>query len=153
MAIGQRNGVNQEYYEAITASEGIERVSQEAVEQCFTSVIEKLDALLDAPISPSGEMDIVIAAESGGVIIHEAVGHGLEGDVQASSTYAGKIGTLVANPKVTVIDDPTLPGLRGSYTLDHEGNPAERSVLIEKGVLKNYLHQESSAKFLGLPKN
>lgn len=80
----------------------------------------KLARLLDAEVAPSGEMDVVIAAEAGGVIIHEAVGHGLEGDLQGSSVYAGKIGQKVASEKVTIIDDPTLPGLRGSYSIDHE---------------------------------
>ena len=97
-------------------------------------------------------MDIVIASEAGGVIIHEAVGHGLEGDLQGSSVYAKQIGQKVAHEKVSIIDDPTLPGLRGFYRIDHEGNPATKATLIENGILKNYLQQESSADFLTLPK-
>ncbi len=98
-------------------------------------------------------MDIVIATEAGGVIIHEAVGHGLEGDLQASSAYSNQIDQMVASPKVTIIDDPLLPGLRGSYRLDHEGTPAERAVLIQNGKLVNYLHQQGTADFLKLPGN
>lgn len=94
-------------------------------------------------------MDIVIGNEAGGTIIHEAVGHGLEADLQNSSVYKGKIGQKVADESVTVIDDPTRAGLRGFYAVDHEGNPAQKTTLIRDGILVSYMHHNKSAELFG----
>lgn len=153
MATGKIWEVSQEYYDSISANHSLECFTKEHIEALFTKIVERLHTLLLAPAAPCGEMDIVIATEAGGVIIHEAVGHGLEGDLQASSAYANQIGEMVASSKVTIIDDPLLPGLRGSYQLDHEGTPSVRSVLIENGKLLNYMQQQGTADFLGLPHN
>lgn len=153
MATGKKGEITQEYYEAISANHSLEDFTEEKIVELFQTIVERLGALLEAPSAPCGEMDIVIATEAGGVIIHEAVGHGLEGDLQSSSVYSGKIGQMVASPKVSIIDDPHLPGLRGSYKLDHEGVPSERAVLIEHGKLVNYMHQHGTAEFLDLPPN
>jgi TldD protein len=153
MLTGERSGVRQEYFEAIDTQGDPMTITAERVSEMFAVALKNLESLLDAEAAPSGEMDIVIAAEAGGVIIHEAVGHGLEGDLQASSVYANQIGDLVANPLVSLIDDPTIPGLRGSYRIDHEGHPATRAVLIENGILTNYMAQTSSAAHLRLPHN
>jgi len=153
MATGKLGDVSQEYYEAMSANNSLESFTAEAIGKLFQTIVDRLQALLHAEPAPCGEMDIVIATEAGGVIIHEAVGHGLEGDLQASSVYSNQIGQMVASPKVTIIDDPLLPGLRGSYNLDHEGAPAQRAVLIENGKLLNYMQQQGTAEFLGLPQN
>jgi TldD protein len=153
MATGKIGEVTQEYYDSITANHSLEYFTAEHIAAMFKKIAERLHALLLAPAAPCGEMDIVIATEAGGVIIHEAVGHGLEGDLQASSAYANKVGEMVASPKVTIVDDPLLPGLRGSYRLDHEGTPSARAVLIENGKLLNYMQQQGTADFLGLPHN
>jgi TldD protein len=153
MLTGERNGIRQEYFEAIDTQGDPSVVTEARITELFSLALKNLELLLDGEPAPSGEMDIIIAAEAGGVIIHEAVGHGLEGDLQASSAYANQIGDLVANPLVSLIDDPTLPGLRGSYRIDHEGHPAARAVLIENGILTNYMAQTSSAAHLRLPHN
>ncbi len=97
---------------------------------------------LDAPEAPAGRMTVVLSSEAGGTMVHEAVGHGLEADLagQGMSVYGGKVGQQVASPLVTVVDDPTLPGKRGSYRFDDEGTPARRTVLVERGVLVTYLN-------------
>lgn len=103
--------------------------------------------LLRAPHAPAGPMPVVMAGEAGGTMIHEAVGHGLEADLaqEGLSVYAGKRGQPVASRAVTVVDDPTLEGKRGSYRFDDEGVPAQRTVLIEQGVLRGYLYDRLRA--------
>jgi TldD protein len=87
------------------------------------------------------------------VLLHEAVGHGLEGDFnrKASSAFSGRLGQRVAAPGVTVVDDGTLPGRRGSLTIDDEGNPTQRNVLIEDGVLRGYLQDSLNARLMKMP--
>jgi TldD protein len=104
---------------------------------------------LAAPPAPLGEKTVVIAAEAGGTLIHEAVGHSLEADAildGSSPHFAHKIGKVVANEKISVVDDPTRPGQRGSFVFDDEGTPAKRTVLIENGILRTYLYDRLSAK-------
>ncbi len=104
---------------------------------------------LGAPPAPLGEMPVVIAAEAGGTLIHEAVGHSLEADAildGSSPHFSGKAGQRVAGEKLTVLDDPTRPGQRGSFLFDDEGTPAQRTVLIENGILRDYLYDVRSAR-------
>jgi TldD protein len=107
---------------------------------------------LDSVPCPAGEMDVVLSAGWNGVLLHEAVGHGLEGDFnrKGTSAFSGRIGDRVASPGVTVFDDGTLPGRRGSLTVDDEGTPTERTVLIEDGILVGYMHDRQSARLMGL---
>jgi TldD protein len=107
---------------------------------------------LDAVPCPAGEMDVVLGPGWNGVLLHEAVGHGLEGDFnrKGTSAFSGKIGQRVAAPGVTVFDDGTLPGRRGSLTVDDEGTPTERTVLIEDGILVGYMHDRMSARLMGM---
>ena len=107
---------------------------------------------LDAVACPAGEMDVVLGPGWNGVLLHEAVGHGLEGDFNRKglSAFSGRIGERVAAPGVTVVDDGTLPGRRGSLTVDDEGTPTERTVLIEDGILVGYMHDRLSARLMGL---
>jgi TldD protein len=107
---------------------------------------------LDAVACPAGEMDVVLGPGWNGVLLHEAVGHGLEGDFnrKGTSAFSGRIGERVAAPGVTVIDDGSLAGRRGSLTIDDEGTPTERTVLIEDGVLKGYMHDRMSARLMGM---
>ncbi|MCD6311549.1 MAG: TldD/PmbA family protein [Elusimicrobia bacterium] len=113
-------------------------------------------SLLDAQSAPSGRMPVIIKNEAGGTLIHEAIGHSLEADAVRqgiSPVYAGAAGKKTASSAVTVIDDPTIPGKNGSYTFDDEGNPAKRTVLIEKGILKTYLLDRKEAHFLKTESN
>jgi TldD protein len=107
---------------------------------------------LDAVACPAGEMDVVLGPGWNGVLLHEAVGHGLEGDFnrKGTSAFSGRIGERVAAPGVTVIDDGSLAGRRGSLTIDDEGTPTERTVLIEDGILKGYMHDRMSARLMGM---
>ena len=107
---------------------------------------------LDAVPCPAGEMDVVLGPGWNGVLLHEAVGHGLEGDFnrKRTSAFSGKIGQRVAAPGVTVFDDGTLPGRRGSLTVDDEGTPTERTILIEDGILVGYMHDRMSARLMGM---
>ncbi len=107
---------------------------------------------LDAVACPAGEMDVVLGPGWNGVLLHEAVGHGLEGDFNRKgiSAFSGRIGERVAAPGVTVIDDGTELGRRGSLTIDDEGTPTERTILIEDGILVGYMHDRMSARLMGL---
>jgi TldD protein len=108
---------------------------------------------LDAVPCPAGAMDVVLAPGWSGVLLHEAVGHGLEGDFnrKGTSAFAGRVGQRVAAPGVTVVDDGTLPGRRGSLNVDDEGTPTRRNVLIEDGVLVGYLQDRLNARLMGVP--
>jgi TldD protein len=107
---------------------------------------------LGAVPAPAGEMTVVLGPGWPGVMLHEAVGHGLEGDFnrKKTSAFAGLIGQRVASPGVTVIDDGTLPDRRGSLTVDDEGTPSSRNVLIEDGILKGYMQDRLNARLMGL---
>jgi len=103
---------------------------------------------LEAEPAPAGTFMVVLHSEAGGTMIHEAVGHGLEGDFNAKelSVYSGKMGSMVASPLITVVDDGTLANKRGSEKMDDEGNPARKNILIENGKLVGYLHDRKSAR-------
>lgn len=146
---GKRDGAHEEVMGKITGTDILEKLDRQSLLEIFRDTARDLDRALSGEPAPSGEMDVVIGNESGGTIIHEAVGHGLEADLQSSSVYRGKIGEKVASGEVTVVDDPTIPGLRGYYALDHEGNPAKKTVLIENGVLVSYMHQNRTAELFG----
>jgi TldD protein len=102
---------------------------------------------LGAPKLPGGRMPVVLSATAGGTMVHEAIGHGLEADLarQGMSVYRDALGTAVASPLVSVVDDATVPGKRGSYGIDDEGSPGGLTVLVEKGVLSGFLHDRLSA--------
>jgi TldD protein len=105
---------------------------------------------LDARPAPAGEMTVVLGSGWPGILLHEAVGHGLEGDFnrKGSSVFSGRIGERVAAKGVTVIDDGTLPDRRGSLNVDDEGNPTQRNVLIEDGILRGYMQDTMNARLM-----
>jgi TldD protein len=107
---------------------------------------------LHAEPAPAGMMDVVLGPGWPGVLLHEAVGHGLEGDFnrKGSSAFAGKLGERVAAPGVTVVDDGTFENRRGSLTIDDEGTPTGRTVLIEDGILKGYLQDRMNARLMNV---
>jgi TldD protein len=106
---------------------------------------------LDAVPAPAGTMPVVLGPGWPGVLLHEAIGHGLEGDFnrRGTSAFAGRIGERVASPLCTVVDDGTLPGRRGSLTIDDEGTPSSCTTLIEDGVLRGYLQDKLNARLMG----
>ena len=107
---------------------------------------------LSAVAAPAGEMEVVLGPGWPGVMLHEAVGHGLEGDFnrKKTSAFTGQVGQRVASPGVTVIDDGTLPDRRGSITIDDEGTPSRRNVLIEDGILVGYMQDRQNARLMGV---
>jgi TldD protein len=107
---------------------------------------------LESVAAPAGEMQVVLGPGWPGVLLHEAVGHGLEGDFnrKGTSAFSGRIGERVAAPGVTVIDDGAIEQRRGSLTIDDEGTPTRRTVLIEDGILKGYLQDRLNARLMGM---
>lgn len=107
---------------------------------------------LDARPAPAGMMPVVLGSGWPGILLHEAVGHGLEGDFnrKGSSTFSGRVGQRVASRGVTVVDDGTLTGRRGSLNIDDEGNPTQRTVLIEDGILQGYMQDGLNARLMGV---
>jgi TldD protein len=107
---------------------------------------------LESRPAPAGEMSVVLGPGWPGVLLHEAVGHGLEGDFnrKGSSTFSGRVGQRVAAKGVTVLDDGTLPDRRGSLNVDDEGNASQRNVLIEDGILKGYIQDSLNARLMGV---
>jgi TldD protein len=121
-----------------------EQLAREAIRQALVN-LEAIDA-------PAGVMPVVLGSGWPGVLLHEAVGHGLEGDFnrKGTSTYAGRIGQRVASPGVTIVDDGTLPGRRGSLNVDDEGTPTNCTTLIEDGVLVGYMQDTLNARLMGM---
>ena len=107
---------------------------------------------LDSIAAPAGDMTVVLGPGWPGVLLHEAIGHGLEGDFnrKGTSAFSGRIGERVASPGVTVVDDGTLPDRRGSISIDDEGTASSRSVLIEDGILKGYIFDRLNARLMGV---
>ncbi|HNG45515.1 MAG TPA: TldD/PmbA family protein, partial [Elusimicrobiota bacterium] len=152
----EKNGVLQTGYEVAAGVGGLEILDRPGLEELARLAARRALAKLEAPSAPAGEMAVVISSQAGGTLIHEAIGHALEADsVQDGSSphFAGKIGKVVANEKVTVMDDPTRDGHRGSFHRDDEGTPAERTVLVEGGVLKTYLYDRRTAAAAGRVSN
>ncbi len=108
---------------------------------------------LDAQPAPAGPMPVVLGSGWPGILLHEAVGHGLEGDFnrKGTSAFSNRLGQMVASPLCTVVDDGTLPDRRGSLTVDDEGCPTQKTVLIENGRLTGYLLDKLNAKLMGMP--
>jgi len=124
--------------------EVLQRYASEAVHQAVTN--------LRAEAAPAGQMTVVLGSGWPGILLHEAVGHGLEGDFnrKGSSAFSGRIGERVAARGVTVIDDGTIADRRGSLNIDDEGNPTQRNVLIEDGILKGYMQDSLNARLMGV---
>jgi TldD protein len=127
--------------------------TDEVLDQYARQAVSQALVNLDARPAPAGTMTVVLGPGWPGVLLHEAIGHGLEGDFnrKGSSAFSGRLGQRVASPGVTVVDDGTLPGRRGSLSVDDEGTPTQRTVLIEDGVLRGYMQDSLNARLLGMP--
>ena len=124
--------------------------SEERLVEHAQRAVDQALANLDARPAPAGIMPVVLGPGWPGILLHEAVGHGLEGDFnrKGSSAFAGRMGERVASRGVTVIDDGTLPDRRGSLNIDDEGNPTQRTVLIEDGILRGYIQDSLNARLM-----
>ncbi len=107
---------------------------------------------MDAVAAPAGAMPVVLGAGWPGILLHEAVGHGLEGDFnrKGTSAFSGRVGERIAPPEVTIVDDGTLPNRRGSLAVDDEGTPGQYNVLVENGILRGYMQDRLNARLMGV---
>jgi TldD protein len=128
-------------YRPIAGTLGFELLTRDAVEQAASGAAHQAITKLDARPAPSGDLPVVLAGGSGGILFHEACGHGLEADaiLKNASVYAGKVGQQVASSLVTLVDDGTVAGEWGYLAIDDEGRPGSRNVLIENGILTDYM--------------
>ncbi len=122
------------------------------VEELAKTATNRALLLFDAVRPPAGEMPVVLGPGITGVLLHEAIGHGMEADFNRKkiSTYSTMLGKKVAEPFVTIVDDGTLPNLIGSINFDDEGTPGQRTVLVDQGILRSYMHDRISARFYGV---
>ena len=152
-AVASRNGENQSGSDAPGAGMGLEFFEQKSPKEIGREAARQATVNLRADYCPAGVMTVAIENGFGGVIFHEACGHSLEATSVAigASQMAGKLGQVVANPKVTAIDDGTVPSAWGSVNIDDEGTPTQKNVLIENGVLKNYLIDRLGSRRMGMP--
>ena len=140
--VGSYGGGGRVDFEFFTEKENYERYTREAVRQALLN--------LEAEDAPAGTMDVVLGPGWPGILLHEAIGHGLEGDFNRKkvSAFSDRIGQKVASDLCTVVDDGTIPSRRGSLNIDDEGTPTRRTVLIDKGVLRGYLQDRLNASLM-----
>lgn len=145
--VAREGEVLQTGYEPVGGVRGFEIFQENPPEELALKAASRAVMMLGARKSPGGTLPVVLSSEAGGTMVHEAIGHGLEADLvhAKTSVYAGRIGEAVASSLITVIDDATIPNARGSFSFDDEGTPAQRTVLVEKGILKGYLSDRLSA--------
>ncbi|PKO79533.1 MAG: metalloprotease TldD [Betaproteobacteria bacterium HGW-Betaproteobacteria-13] len=124
----------------------------ERLQDFARAAVHQASVNIDADPAPAGTMPVVLGPGWPGILLHEAIGHGLEGDFnrKGSSAFAGRIGQQVAARGVTVVDDGTIPDRRGSLSIDDEGNPTENTVLIEDGILTGYMQDTMNARLMGM---
>jgi len=147
-----RDGKAQSGHGSLAARQDLEWFGGERLAGLCREAVERASLLFDAVRPPAGEMPVVLAAGASGILLHEGIGHGLEADFNRKgvSIYAALLGQRVAPDLVTVVDDGTLPHERGTLNVDDEGTDTERTVLIENGVLRSFLHDRISARHYGV---
>ncbi|MDA8431537.1 MAG: TldD/PmbA family protein [Nitrospiraceae bacterium] len=145
--IAAQDDVIQTGYETLGGMAGFELFDEGGLDRIALKAAARALMMLGAQKAPAGRMPVVISSTAGGTMIHEAIGHGLEADLarQKLSVFSDKIGKRVASPLVTVVDDSTLPGKRGSFRFDDEGTPSRRTVLVQDGILQCYLYDKLSS--------
>jgi len=143
--MGSFGGGGRVEFDFFTVGKDYERYAREAVRQALVN--------LEAEDAPAGMMDVVLGPGWPGILLHEAIGHGLEADFNRKkvSAFTGRIGERVASELCTVVDDGTIPFRRGSLNVDDEGTPTRRTVLIEKGILREYLQDRLNSALMGMP--
>src|SRR5690606_23141845 len=147
----ERNGQRQTNRANIAARAGLDFYTEARLREVVRQAAERTLILFEASRPPAGELPVVLAAGASGILLHEAIGHGMEADYNRKrvSIYADMLGKEVAAPFVTIVDDGTLDGERGSLNVDDEGEPAARTVLVDRGVLVGYMHDAISARSYG----
>ncbi len=142
----ERNGFN------LCERNGIEFISSESLNRIGTEAVRRTVNLFDAVKPSAGEMPVVLAAGSSGILLHEAIGHGMEADFNRKNTsiFSDKIGKKVAEDFVNIVDSGKNKNIRGSINIDDEGNDSQETHLVRNGILESYLHDKISAKFYGV---
>jgi TldD protein len=151
-AIVEKEGRKEQFWFARGGRRDFSYFTDGIVNEVAERVVDGAVTLFDAVIPPAGEMPVVFAPGDPGVLLHEAIGHGFEADFNRKKTsiYCTMMGQKVAEPFVTIVDDGTWPGARGSINFDDEATPGQRTVLVENGILKSYMHDNISARHYGL---
>ncbi len=153
--VAKQGDVLESGFEAVRGTRGFEMLDDDVVAEAATIAAHRAVQNVGAEPAPAGTYTVVLSSDAGGTLIHESVGHGLEADLNLKglSVYSGRIGQKVASELITVVDDGRDPGQRGTSAMDDEGSPTQRTVLIEKGVLKTYLSDRKHAEKLGIPRS
>lgn len=151
VSIAESNGGRQRGFRSLSGRSGYELFEKESPEEVAADASRQAIILLDAQDAPAGSMVVVLGNGRGGVLLHEAIGHGFEGDFirKKTSLFTGRIGEKVAVEGCTIVDDGTIPNARGSINIDDEGTPGERTVLIENGILKGFIYDKLNARLMG----
>ena len=150
--IVEQDGRREQGYQGAGGRFGYAHYTDELLGTLARDAVRQALVNLESRPAPAGVMSVVLGPGWPGVLLHEAIGHGLEGDFnrKGTSAFSGRVGERVAAPGVTVIDDGTLPDRRGSLSIDDEGNPTSRCVLIEDGILRGYLQDRMNARLMGV---
>lgn len=147
-----RKGERQTNSSSLAGRRGIEWYDEARIEAFVKDLVERTLILYDAVRPPAGEMPVVLAAGASGILLHEAVGHGMEADFARKGTtiYSDQIGERVAPDQVTIVDSALHESERGALAVDDEGNRTERTVLVENGIMRSFIHDAISARHFGL---
>jgi TldD protein len=150
--IAEQDGRREENTYGVAGREDLSFYGPERMDRIVKEAVARTLVLFEAVPAPAGEMPIVLAAGSSGILLHEAIGHGMEADFNRKgiSIYSDKIGKPVAKPFVSIVDEGETPKMRGALNVDDEGNVAGRTMLVQDGTLTSYLHDSISAKHYGV---
>ncbi|MEW6412309.1 MAG: TldD/PmbA family protein [Candidatus Zixiibacteriota bacterium] len=150
--IAEQEGRREENYHMIGGRFGLELYTPENIDTLAKEAVRRTIDLFQAVPMAGGEMEVVLAPGKAGILLHEAIGHGMEADYnrKGESIFADKIGKPVAQPFVSIVDDGTIPSYRGSINIDDEGNDTHKTYLVRDGILETYLHDYISAKHYGV---
>lgn len=149
----EENGLRESGSYNLASRSDLSFYTTERQNRLVDTAVDRALLALRASSPPAGEMPVVMAAGSSGILLHEAIGHGMEADFNRKgiSIYSDRINTRIAPPEVTIVDDATLPNARGSLNVDDEASPTENTVLVDNGILRTFLHDRISARHYGVP--
>ncbi len=145
--VAEQNGRREDAFDRYGARRGVEAYHADRLAGMAETAAKRAVLLFEAAPPPAGELPVVLAPGESGILLHEAIGHGMEADFNRKriSIYADRIGQRIAPAEVTIVDDGTVTGDRGAINVDDEGRPGERTVLVEGGILRSYMHDRISA--------
>jgi TldD protein len=147
--VAEQNGRREDAFFGLSGRRGLEYYTPETLDRLAGEAVRRVGVMFEAVKPSAGEMEVVLAPGMSGILLHEAIGHGMEADFNRKkiSIFSDKIGQQVAEKFVYIVDDGTNPNLRGTINVDDEGNDAQRTMLVENGILRSYLHDHISAGF------